>query len=234
MSDIFTEVDDAVKQEKLEKFWKDNGNLIIGVVILIIVGTAAMNGWLYYKRAHFEKQTEAFLAAIQEDDLTAAYEARKDELKGLHAQMLLIRAGEDALGLDEPEKAIGYFQTAAEAQDVDPFFRDFARLKYARALMAVKTESEDGAESQQAGQNILNYLDKMAADHNNPWYNQANFLSAQVAAYHMNNDELALRHLSNIQKSKISQPALTKAINAMESVINYRAAKKAVAAGDSQ
>jgi hypothetical protein len=47
MSDIFQEVDEIMKQERMEKFWKQNGAWIIAFIVLTILGTAAISGYQY-------------------------------------------------------------------------------------------------------------------------------------------------------------------------------------------
>ena len=43
MSDIFREVEEDVRREKLEKFWKAYGDYVIALAAVIVVGTAVHN-----------------------------------------------------------------------------------------------------------------------------------------------------------------------------------------------
>ncbi len=61
MSDIFREVDDALKQEKVAAFWSKYGNIVIGGVLLIIVGTGLYSGYRSWKHASDEKNTAIIL-----------------------------------------------------------------------------------------------------------------------------------------------------------------------------
>lgn len=46
MGDIFREVDEELKQERLEKLWKRYGKFVIAAAVLIVVGVA---GWKYWQ-----------------------------------------------------------------------------------------------------------------------------------------------------------------------------------------
>ena len=58
MADLFVEVDEALKQERLENIWKKYGGLFISVLIAIILGTAANAGYKYWKKSANIKQTD--------------------------------------------------------------------------------------------------------------------------------------------------------------------------------
>src|SRR5262249_50458456 len=45
MSDIFFEVDEGVRRGRALEFWKKYQNYIIGLIVLILIGTA---GWRFY------------------------------------------------------------------------------------------------------------------------------------------------------------------------------------------
>ena len=45
MADIFAEVDEELKQERLEKLWKEYGGIFISCIAAIILGTAANSGY---------------------------------------------------------------------------------------------------------------------------------------------------------------------------------------------
>ncbi|HBR69002.1 MAG TPA: hypothetical protein DEA55_06475, partial [Rhodospirillaceae bacterium] len=74
MVDILEEADEALKQEKLEKLWQQHGGSIIAVMVAIIVATGANAGWKSWNQSVNGKQTDALLAAAEEDDMAAALE----------------------------------------------------------------------------------------------------------------------------------------------------------------
>jgi len=62
MSDLLAEVDEAMRQEKLAKFWHDNKAFIIAFIALTIISTAAMSGYRTWNHNVKTKQTNALIA----------------------------------------------------------------------------------------------------------------------------------------------------------------------------
>ena len=46
MSDIFREVDEEVRREKLQQLWERHGNLIVAAALLVVL---AVGGWRGYE-----------------------------------------------------------------------------------------------------------------------------------------------------------------------------------------
>ena len=63
MSDIFREVEEDVRKEKLEKFWKAYGDYIIALGALLILGIAGFELWQRYQANQRDKAAIAFAAA---------------------------------------------------------------------------------------------------------------------------------------------------------------------------
>lgn len=65
MSDIFNEVDEDVRRDKSLKLWKAYGNYVIGLLVLIVAGTAAVVGWQEYSLSRSEAQGAQFEKAVR-------------------------------------------------------------------------------------------------------------------------------------------------------------------------
>jgi hypothetical protein len=68
VSDIFNEVDEEVRREKLKAFWDRHANLIIGVALLIVLGVGAWRGYEYWdsqKAAESGAQFEAAVSLVE-------------------------------------------------------------------------------------------------------------------------------------------------------------------------
>ena len=81
MSDIFREVEEDVRREKLEKFWKAYGDYIIALAAAIILGIAAFELWQRYEANQRDKASIAFQAAQRITDPRQAAEAFADLAK---------------------------------------------------------------------------------------------------------------------------------------------------------
>ncbi len=64
MSDIFREVDDEVRQQKLEALWKKYGNLLIACAVLLVVAVGAWRFYQHKQQLAAEQGAEKYEAAI--------------------------------------------------------------------------------------------------------------------------------------------------------------------------
>ena len=80
MSDIFQEVDEAVRHEEYLKLWKKYRYAIIGVVLAIVVAVAGYDGWKNYSAEQRKANSERYAAAIEA--LNGADEAAAESALG--------------------------------------------------------------------------------------------------------------------------------------------------------
>ena len=72
MSDIFREVEEDVRKERLEKLWKAYGDYVIALLAVIILGIAGYELWQRYEDSQRAKASSAFVAAQQITNPTQA------------------------------------------------------------------------------------------------------------------------------------------------------------------
>ncbi len=99
MSDIFREVEEDVRKEKLEKFWKAYGDYVIALVALIILGIAGFELWQRYEANQRAKAAIAFSAAQRITDPRRAAEAFADLAKTAPNGYRLLSQMEQANGM---------------------------------------------------------------------------------------------------------------------------------------
>jgi hypothetical protein len=63
LSDIFREVEEDVRKERLEKLWKAYGDFVIALMALIIIGVAGYELWLRYEAGQRAKASAEYVAA---------------------------------------------------------------------------------------------------------------------------------------------------------------------------
>ena len=107
MSDIFRELDEDMRRERMEKAWAKYGNVIIGLAMLIVVGVAGWRGYQY-----FQTQAAQTAGAAYDKALQLAREGKHAEAEKAFA----------ALGNDTSAgyRALARFRTAAETAQRDP------------------------------------------------------------------------------------------------------------------
>jgi hypothetical protein len=75
LSDIFREVEEDVRREKLEKLWKAYGTHLIVLLVLALIGIAGFEVWQRYEANLRDKDSAAFAAAQRIADPKAAANA---------------------------------------------------------------------------------------------------------------------------------------------------------------
>ena len=120
LSDIFREVEEDVRREKLEKFWKAYGDYVIALAALIILGIAGFEFWQRYQANQRDKAAIAFTAAQRITDPRQAAQAFADLAKTAPGGYRLLAREEQAnnmLAAGQRETAVAlYKEIASEDQ----------------------------------------------------------------------------------------------------------------------
>jgi hypothetical protein len=64
LSDIFQEVDEEVRREKLQQLWERHANLIIALALLVVLGVAGWRGYDWWENQKAAEAGAAFEAAV--------------------------------------------------------------------------------------------------------------------------------------------------------------------------
>ena len=64
VSDIFQEVDEALREDRAKEWWRRWGTSVIGGAVAIVVAVAAYNGWNWYQANQRAQAGDAFGAAL--------------------------------------------------------------------------------------------------------------------------------------------------------------------------
>lgn len=127
MSDILNEIEDDLRRQKMNEFWQENRNWIIGGIILAIVSTAALTFWRSYEYNKNVESTAALMSVAAQPDVEAltgfANEADAD-----HAAMAQFMAASLHLQKGESQQAIALYDKIASTSGVAREFRDLASL----------------------------------------------------------------------------------------------------------
>lgn len=116
MVDLFREVDEALKQEKMERFWHQNGKYILGGIIAVIAITALWSGYNQWKISQAHKSTAAFMEMAN---------ANPD-----NAPLLSVDTLEDDYSwFTSNQKALAHFYIAQKAIATEDYELAFAHLQ---------------------------------------------------------------------------------------------------------
>jgi len=134
LADIFQEIDEDVRRERLQKLWKRYANYIIGAALAIVLAVVAGVGWRQYRERQNIAEAQQFLDAMDmagrgdAQGARIAFAALADHSGTGYATLARLQeAGLAAKGGDVPATVKIYEQIAADTR-VDATFRDLASM----------------------------------------------------------------------------------------------------------
>jgi hypothetical protein len=175
VSDIFREVEEDVRRERIEKLWKAYGNYAIAALVLLFAGIGGWQLWQRHEQQERAKVSDAFVAAQRISNPQAAASAFVDlsrtAPKGYSAVARLSQAGA-MLASGQGNAAIDLYKQIAK-DDSGPI-GSVARLRAAWALAesASRTElaellrplDQPGSAWRENAREVLAYADYRAMD----------------------------------------------------------------------
>ncbi|MEM5584166.1 MULTISPECIES: tetratricopeptide repeat protein [unclassified Roseibium] len=143
MSDIFREVDEDIRQEKYRRLWDRFGFWVIGVAVLVIVGTGGYRGWLYWQEQQSQSAGDTFYDAVQlsEDGDYQEAAALYGDLEGAiggYPALARFRLATDLANAGDTGEALAAFDALSRDSGLMEALRDIAALR--AAYLAVDLE----------------------------------------------------------------------------------------------
>lgn len=136
MSDIFREVEDELRQERLKQLWQKFGPVVIGVAVLIVVATGGYRLWEWYSFRQAAEASDRFFAAVElardnaHADAATAFGDVADGGYGL-ADFAALRAASAQAAAGDVADAIAAYDAVERDGSIDPLIRDVARVRAA-------------------------------------------------------------------------------------------------------
>lgn len=134
MADIFNEIDEDLRRERLGKIWNRYGSYIIALAVLIVIGVAAWRGYEWWQARESAASGARFAAAMKLADdgkhteAQAAFAAiAKDGTGGYRILARFSAASE--LAYSDKAGAVAAYDALANENGVDPLARDIARIR---------------------------------------------------------------------------------------------------------
>lgn len=189
MSDLLQEIDDAMKREKAEKMWRENGPYLIGGAILLVVLTGVFAGWNSWKLKHNAHQTDLLISAMETPYPETALSAATDVLKGDHKALARLQIAGHLAQSDKTAEALTVYKEIAAQRGAPAIWRDLA------TLMAARLEWNDGVDEAKAKE-IYASLKPLLAK-NNPWHLHASVQAALIAGDSLRDYKTAVKLLAD-------------------------------------
>jgi hypothetical protein len=143
MSDdsFIREVDEELRSDRMKSIWKQYGKYIIGLAVLIVIGTGGIRGYEYWTETQASRSGDAFLAALnlardgRQDEALAALRELEADGTGSYPALARMRAATVLADTGDAGAAISNFSAIGNDSSVPAAVRDIARIRAAYLLV---------------------------------------------------------------------------------------------------
>jgi hypothetical protein len=140
VADIFQEVDEEVRRERLEQLWKRYGNYVIAAAFVVLAAIGGWRGYVYWEQRKAAEAGAAFeVASVLADEgkhaeAQAAFAKLATEgTKGYRVLARFREAGQ--LALSDPKAAVGAYDALAADAGLGQPLQDLATVRAALLLV---------------------------------------------------------------------------------------------------
>jgi hypothetical protein len=136
MTDIFRELEDDIRRDRLDRFWKNHGNKVIALAIVLVVAVAGWKGYEWRVRVAAEGAAAQFEEGLRlsregkSEEAQAAFTALAAKAPASYGALGRLRAAAE-LGTRDAEAAAAAFDMLAADSALDADTRELARLRAA-------------------------------------------------------------------------------------------------------
>ncbi|MGK9284803.1 tetratricopeptide repeat protein [Sinorhizobium sp. M4_45] len=149
------EVNDELRSDQMKAVWTRFGGIIIGVAVLIVLGTVGKVGYDYWQEASSSQSGDTFLAALNlarenksDEALAALTELEKDGY-GSYPVLAQLRLATLQAQKGETDAAVAAFSEIGRDTRIPAALRDAARLRAAYLLIDAGSYEQVSSEVEQ-------------------------------------------------------------------------------------
>ncbi|UCI06975.1 tetratricopeptide repeat protein [Mesorhizobium sp. B1-1-8] len=143
MSDdsFIREVNEEIRRDQAQALWDRFGPAILGLAILVVLGTAAVVGYRYWDETRANRSGDAFSQALKlasdgkNDEAIAAFDQLEKDGYGAYPLLARMRAATVKADKGEVDAAVKDFDEVAADTAIPAGIRDMARLRAALLLV---------------------------------------------------------------------------------------------------
>ncbi|MEO1397249.1 MAG: tetratricopeptide repeat protein [Pseudomonadota bacterium] len=160
MSDdsFIREVEEELRNERLQNFWSKYGTYVVALAVLIVVGTASLRIYEWYQFSQASKAGDAFMEAVRlsddnkTDDAIAALKAIGADSTPTYKGLASLRLASELAKKGESKAAIEAYDALAADGSVNQNLRSIARIRSGMLLVDHGTVADvEGRVGQLAG-----------------------------------------------------------------------------------
>ena len=149
------EVNDELRSDQMKAVWTRFGGIIIGIAVLIVLGTVGKVGYDYWQEASSSQSGDTFLAALnlarenKSDEARAALTELEKDGYGSYPVLAQLRVATLQAQKGETDAAVAAFSEIGRDTRIPAALRDAARLRAAYLLIDAGTYEQVSSEVEQ-------------------------------------------------------------------------------------
>lgn len=210
MADIFQEVDEALKQEKLEKFWDEYKVTIITAIIVLIASTGGTSFYKSWDASRDKQETAALISALESENTSEALESFAQDTRRGHSVIAKLSKASLLLEENKTEEAAEIYTKISKQKSAPDHFRDLA------SILAVRFSKDETR---------IALLDKTLKNNESPFYWNANLEAATFYAHETEDFSKALELLEPIRSNDAMPSGLSQQAEALYAVYSQKVAQ---------
>ena len=147
MADIFQEVDEEVRRERLIKLWERYGNVLIAACIVIVAAVGGWRGYEWWQNRKAAESGAAFESAVRlaetgkHQEAEAAFAKLAADGSAGYRPLARLREAAELAGTDKAAAVKAYDEIAAD-RSAGPVIQDLAALRSGFLLVDTAPYSE--------------------------------------------------------------------------------------------
>ena len=118
MSDIFREVEEDVRKERLQKLWKAYGDYAIALIALIVLSVAGYELWQRYEESQRAKASAEFVTAQHVNNAAqsvASFDSLSKTAPGGYGELAKLAEADAMPAAGQTQSAIGLYKDIANS-----------------------------------------------------------------------------------------------------------------------
>lgn len=217
MADFLAEVDEAMRQERVMKFWQEHGTTVLLFVIMTIIATAGLSGFRHWNAQVKTRQTAIVMNLVNSPDFPENIQQETLDLRGGLKGIVLLNAADAYYEKGDMQAAGALYQRISN----DKALPD--DLRHLGMLMRVRLGAADESGNTDEEEHLLREIWGNAAS---PWRYHARLQAAVLQAHNHQNYQAARAHLAVIIKDAkaLPEPLIrrARALDRLYAVENYQ------------
>lgn len=174
-NDLMLEVEEGLRQEKLDNFWREYKSTIISAIILTIVFTAGVSIWRSWEERSQMAATDKILTAVESETAAENLAAVSEEGISVYSPLAALLSAGIFVRDDNLEQAHALYKKAASDSSLPDTYRNLAELMSVQSALSLGGTHFDKTQA-------LSSLNALIADNDNPWRFHAVLQKAVILA----------------------------------------------------